>query len=126
MKRVVITFLIMVLAVGFIVYHNLKVSKLDDRVSNMYDTIIESFDNDDFDTIVSELESLREEWEDTQTWIGMTIDTNELEEIDISLKQSIEYARIGAKEDFIGEFIMFNQCIKHLTYYERITPESLM
>ena len=126
MKRVIIKILMMALAVGFIVYHNFKVSELDDKVNDVYDTIIDAFENDDFGIIVSELEGLREKWDDAQTWIGMTMDTNELEEIDISLKQSIEYAKIESKEDFIGEFIMFNQCIKHLTYYERITPESLM
>ncbi len=126
MKRVIITIVMMALAVGFIVYHNFKVSDLDDEVNNVYGTVIDAFENDDFDTIISELEELKGKWEDAQTWIGMTIDTDQLEEIDISLKQSIEYAKISAKEDFIGEYVMFNQCIKHLTYYERITPESLM
>lgn len=126
MKRVIITIVMLALAVGFIVYHNFKVSRLDDEVNNVYGTVIEAFENEDFDTIIRELEELKGEWEDAQTWIGMTIDTDQLEEIDISLKQSIEYAKINAKEDFIGEYVMFNQCIKHLTYYERITPESLM
>ena len=88
MKRVIITLAMLVLAIGLIVFHNFKVSDLDERVGRVYDTVTEAFERDDYETIVRELESLKEEWDDAQTWIGMTIDTDELEEIDISLKQS--------------------------------------
>ncbi len=126
MKRVIITVIMLALAVGFIVYHNTVVSRLDERIDRTYETVIGAFEKEDFEKITAELESLQKEWDDAQSWIGMTLDTDMLEEIDISLKQSIEYSKIAAKEDFIGEFVMFNQCVKHLTYYERLSVESLM
>ncbi len=126
MKRVIITVIMLALAVGFIVYHNTVVSKLDERVDRTYDTVMSAFEREDYEKITAELESLEEEWDDAQSWIGMTLDTDMLEEIGISLRQSIEYAKIAAKEDFIGEFVMFNQCVKHLTYYERLSIESLL
>lgn len=126
MKRVIITVIMLALAVGFIVYHNTVVSRLDERVDRTYDTVMGAFEQEDYEKITAELESLEKEWDDAQSWIGMTLDTDMLEEIGISLRQSIEYAKISAKEDFIGEFVMFNQCVKHLTYYERLSIESLL
>ena len=126
MKRVIITTVMLLAAVCFIVFHYHKVSELDKFAEESYNQIISAYERDDFVEISARLEKLKAAWDDTQTWAGMTVDTDQIEEIEISLLQSISYAKIQAKEDFIGEFILFNQHIKHLPYYEKITLESLL
>ena len=56
----------------------------------------------------------------------MTIKTNEVEEIEISLRQSRAYAELGDKEDFIGEFIMFRMLVEHLPHQEGLSINELL
>ncbi|MFR5439614.1 MAG: DUF4363 family protein, partial [Monoglobus pectinilyticus] len=88
--------------------------------------IIEAYHNDDYDKITDELNKIKQSWDEVQTWVGMTIDSAELEEIEISLQQCMHYAEIKDKEDFIGEFVLFNLLIKHLPFFEKLDLESLL
>lgn len=126
MNRVIISSVIVALAASLIFFHFQKVNTLDKTVDSSYDTIMEAYHNDDYDKITDELNKLKQSWDDVQTWVGMTIDSAELEEIEISLQQCIHYAEIKDKEDFIGEFVLFNLLIKHLPFFEKMDLESLL
>lgn len=126
MNRVIISSVIVALAASLIIFHFQKVNTLDKTVDSSYDTIMEAYHNDDYDKITDELNKLKQSWDDVQTWVGMTIDSAELEEIEISLQQCIHYAEIKDKEDFIGEFVLFNLLIKHLPFFEKMDLESLL
>lgn len=114
------------IALSFIAYHSYKINSFDKDVDKSYNIIINAYENDDFETISAELETLKKAWDDAQLHAGITIETSQLEEIEISLLQCIRYSQLADKEDFIGEFVLFNELIKHLPYYERITVESLL
>lgn len=126
MNRVIISSIIVALAASLIFFHFQKVTTLDKTVDASYDSIMEAYHNDDYDKITDELKKLKQSWDDVQTWVGMTIDTAELEEIEISLQQCMHYAEIKDKEDFIGEFVLFNLLIKHLPFFEKMDLESLL
>lgn len=114
------------LAVTFIFVHRGKVNDLDNAVDESYNVIMTAIEQDDTETMSKQLDELKNAWDDVQNWVGMTIDAEILEDIEISLAQCEQYARIGAKEDFIGEFIMFNHLIKHLPYFENTSLDSLL
>ena len=126
MNRVRISSVIVVLAASLIFFPFQKVNTLDKTVDSSYDTIIEAYHNDDYDKITDELNKIKQSWDEVQTWVGMTIDSAELEEIEISLQQCMHYAEIKDKEDFIGEFVLFNLLIKHLPFFEKLDLESLL
>lgn len=126
MKRVIITAVMVALAVTFIFVHRGKVNDLDNAVDESYNVIMTAIEQDDTETMSKQLDELKNAWDDVQNWVGMTIDAEILEDIEISLAQCEQYARIGAKEDFIGEFIMFNHLIKHLPYFENTSLDSLL
>lgn len=126
MKRVIVTAVMLALVLILICFHYHKMSDIDKLVDETYSTVMTAYEDDDFETILDELNKLKSTWDNDKTWIGMTADTDQMEEIEISLLQSIKYAEIADKEDFIGEYALFNQLIKHLSYYERITAESLL
>ncbi len=126
MKRVIVTVVMLTLVVILICFHYQKMSDIDKLVDETYIAVMTAYEDDDFQKISDKLSELKSVWDDDKTWIGITADTDQMEEIEISLLQSAKYAEIADKEDFIGEFVLFNQLIKHLSYYERITAESLL
>ena len=97
MNRVIISSVIVVLAASLIFFHFQKVNTLDKTVDSSYDTIMEAYHNDDYDKITDELNKIKQSWDEVQTWVGMTIDSAELEEIEISLQQcmhSVSYTHL--------------------------------
>lgn len=126
MKRVIITAVMVALAITFIFIHRGKVNELDSKVDESYPVIMTAIEQDDTETMRKQLDELKDAWDDVQNWVGLTVDAEILEDIEISLAQCEQYARIESKENFIGEFIMFNHLIKHLPYFENTSLESLL
>lgn len=126
MKRVIATLLMVVIAAVFIFVHRGKINELDRKVDESYTVIMTAVRLDDSETIKKQLDELQAAWDDVQTWVGLTIDAEILEDIDISLSQCEQYILIDAKEDFIGEFVLFSHMIKHLPYFENLSVESLL
>lgn len=125
MKRVIITVIMLFVALSFIFIHRGKVNKLSRDVDSSYDYVMTAVYNDDFSLIKQELEKLKSSWKDVEAWVSMTVDSDILEDIEISLDQCLEYTNHEDKEDFIGEYIMCTHLLKHLPYFENITFKSL-
>ncbi len=126
MKRVIATLIMLAVAMTFIFVHRGKINELDKKVDESYAIIMTAINQDDIETLNRQINELKSAWDDVQSWVGMTIDAEILEDIDISLAQCEQYALINAKEDLIGEFVLFSHMIKHLPYFENLSVESLL
>ena len=126
MNRVATGLCILALTAGFIGYHTYQILDLNQDVSGICAEIEQSYDRDDWNDIRGRLDQLQERWNQSRFWACLTIDTAQIEEIEISLRQSMEYADIHAKEDFIGEFIMFRMLVEHLPHQEGFSAEELL
>lgn len=118
MKRVlaVLTvFFVICTAVGF---HIRKTYEFTDEISGLSENVYRELENENWDAVRDNLKIMLDIWERSRLWACSTFSTREVDEMEISLKQSIVYAENEFKESFIGEFEMFRIMIEHLPKQE--------
>lgn len=126
MNRIAAALCILALTAGFIGFHTLQILNLSRDIDALCGEIQKSYQQEDWADIQSRLDQLQNRWNKSRFWACLTIDTAQIEEIEISLRQTIEYAKLQAKENFIGEFIMFRMLAEHLPHQEGFSPETLL
>lgn len=126
MKKTIVALCILLAIAIFVTVHTIMILRLSSDVFDISSRIEQHYQNDDWEAIQRELDALQKRWEKSRFWACMTIKTNEIEEIEISLRQSRAYAELGDKEDFIGEFIMFRMLVEHLPHQEGLSINELL
>ncbi len=126
MNRIVATIIIIAIIISVSSFHVYKVVKLTDKIDNTADIIYELYQLDKWSEIEAELKEISNLWNKNKLWAYLTLSTNQVDEIEISLKQCISYSQIGAKPDFIGEFRMFCMLVEHLPRQETFSFEELL
>lgn len=126
MSRTIIAVCLLILLSGFISFHTYEICALSNDVSRLCGGIESALENDDWDSVCSDTEKLRSRWDKSRLWASLTIDTAKIEEIEISLRQSAEYAKLKSKEDFVGEYYMFKLLVEHLPHQEGFSIEELL
>ncbi|MEG1441784.1 MAG: DUF4363 family protein [Oscillospiraceae bacterium] len=126
MKKFLLSLVVLLLILIGISYHAYAVIHLSDEISELSATVDKYYRVEDWENVISTLNLLQERWDKSRLWASLTIETTKIEEIDISLKQAREYAHVHAKEDFIGEFIMFQMLVEHLPHQEGFGVEELL
>ncbi len=126
MNRVVAAICILVLCAGFVGVHTYKIVRLNKDTTALCEAVEADFKKEDWDGVSGNLQKLQKRWDKSRFWACLTIETREIEEIEISLKQSMEYAKVQGKADFIGEFTMFRMQLSHLPHQEGFSLEELL
>lgn len=126
MNRMIVTISILVLCLGFVGLHTYQILELNDDMEDLCEEVREDFTVEDWSGIQKGLDRIEKRWNEDRFWACLTIDTEQIETIEISLKQSMEYAKIQAKPDFIGEFTMFQKSLEHLPHQEGFHIEELL
>ena len=126
MNRMMTALIIFLLAGGFVAFHTHEVLALSKDLEEICTRIEDDFAIEDWDSICEETQELRRRWEESRFWASLTIDTNEIEEIEISLSQSEKYADLKEPADFMGEFIMFKMLTEHLPHQEGFDIKELL
>lgn len=126
MSRVVISICILILMVGFIGFHTYEILSLNKDVDFICKNVETNFKNENWDKIKVNLDELDARWKKSRFWSCLTIDTDDIEEIEISLEQSKKYAEIENPESFIGEFMFLKLKMEHLPHQEGFSIEELL
>lgn len=126
MTRTTIAVCLLILLAGFIGFHTYEIYALSKDVNQLCDSIESALDSDDWDNVCSGTKELQNRWNKSRLWASLTIDTAKIEEIEISLRQSLEYAKLHSKEDFVGEYYMFKLLVEHLPHQEGFAIEELL
>ncbi len=126
MNRVVAAICILVLSGIFVGVHTYQIVKLKKDVTAICDGVEESYAEENWSGVSDKLQRLQNRWDKSRFWACLTIDTAEIEEIEISLKQSMEYAKAKAKPDFIGEFTLFRMRLEHIPHQEGFSMEEIL
>lgn len=126
MNRMLVILCIFLLTAGFVGCHTYAVRRLDQDVTQICDQIEASYDQGDWDRVSAGMRSLEERWNKSRFWACLTIDTQQIEELETSLRQSTRYAEIRAREDFIGEFVMFRMLAERLPHQEGFRLTELL
>ena len=123
LKTVICVLIIISLIISVHIY---KIYNLVDTIEGLSDMVISEYEKGSWENVSENLDKIDEKWKKNRLWVCSTMSTKQIDEIEISLRQSKEYARLSAKEDFIGEFCMFRLCIEHIIMQEGITLNELL
>lgn len=125
MKRMIPAIVILLIVIGVISIHLIKIHSVCDEIKVKSSEVFMAYDEDDWDKIYTLTREISNIWEENRTWATLTLPTAQIDEIEISLEQSIRYAELEAKPDFIGEFKMFDMLVEHIPRQEGLSVEEL-
>lgn len=126
MKAFVISVVLLVVMCTFIGIHSYLMMDLADRIAEECNHINTYVDTDNWSLVQNKLDKISDIWDSRRTWASLTINTNEIEQIEISLNQSKAYAKLEKKSDFMGEFIMFTMLVNHIPHQEGFHIEEIL
>ena len=126
MNRLLVALSLLLLAVGFVAFHTHEVLALNQDIEEICGRVEDGFAREDWATVSQGTQELQKRWDKSRIWASLTIKTVQIEEIEISLRQSARYAELQAKPDFIGEFIMFQMLTQHLPHQEGFDIKELL
>lgn len=126
MKKAYLCSLIFFVIVAIIFIHIYKISTLINEIEALSDLTVLEYNKNNWEEVCEDLKKIEDLWKKNRLWICSTISTKQIDEIEISLKQSIEYAKVGSGVDFIGEFSMFRLCIGHIPMQEGLSLYELL
>lgn len=126
MNRLLVALCLFLLAVGFVAFHTHEVLALHEDIASISNQIEDEFSREDWQAVSRDVQKLQERWDKSRFWASLTIETEKIEEIEVSLRQSARYAELKAKPDFIGEFIMFRMLSEHLPHQEGFDIKELL
>ncbi len=118
MRALIIAVSFLILIVIFIAVHSLLMFNLANSVGEACDAAVAFAENEKWDEVMTELEKIQQFWEKRRIWAALTISTEEIEQIEISLSQSKVFAAHRQKTDFLGEFAMFTLLMDHIPHQE--------
>lgn len=110
----------------FIGVHAYVIKNLADDITGRCNEIKKLVSENNWEKTEKKLDEIHELWHKKRLWTSLTISTKDIEQLEISLEQSREYARLGAKCDFMGEFIMFSMLLDHLPHQEGFHIEEIL
>lgn len=119
----------LILLSGILVFssiHAWKISELTNEIRLQNDEIYTAVQREEWEAAVQRLEEVQQTWDKSRLWISITIPSPDIEELEISLKQSVEYAKAQDISGFVGEFIMFRQLLLHLPHHEGFDVEEIL
>ncbi len=126
MKKFIISLLLLAVLTGLIIVHSVVMLKFGKEAGKMAETIKQSAQNDEWERVRADIKEFEALWEKRRTWAALTMRTNVIEEIDISMEQSRTYAINETKPDFLGEFIMLKRLIEHIPHQEGFHIEEIL
>lgn len=126
MKAFVISIILLIVLCTFIGVHSYVMISLSDRIADCCNRTIELVSSDRWDDAARELNEIGDIWDSRRMWASLTINTNKIEQIEISLNQSKAYAHLRQKSDFMGEFIMFTMLVDHIPHEEGFHIEEIL
>ncbi len=126
MKLMRLSIAILIVMCGFIGVHSYIMNKMGVSLSEKNDQIKNFALANDWENTRALLEEVSNEWEKYSTWASLTISTEDIEQLEISLEQAEVFALLEAKSDFFGEFIMFSRLVDHIPHREGFHIEEIL
>ena len=126
MKKFVVSLTLFFVLAALVVFHSAVLFGFGKKVENLSKNIISAAQKDDWQKTLYLLEENENEWNKKRLWAAVTIKTNVIEDIDISLNQSKAMAKLKAKPDFFSEFLMLEKLLQHIPHQEGLHIEEIL
>ena len=126
MKLMKLSIAILIVMCAFIGVHGYIMNKMEASLSEK-SILIKNFAlKDDWENTRKLLDEVDQEWKKYSTWASLTISTEDIEQLEISLEQAKTFAVLEEKSDFLGEFIMFSMLLDHIPHREGFHIEEIL
>ncbi len=126
MKVVWIAVAILVILCILLGVHSYIMSSMAKQIISECDAIKGLMSDENWTDILLRLKNIEKIWEKHRIWASATIESNDMEQIEISLAQSRAFAQSGQFSGFVGEFTMFAKLIEHIPVHEGFYPEEIL
>lgn len=126
MRALIVAITIFLVICIFIGIHSYIMINLTKRISPICEETIGFASADQWDKVIKNIDQIQNFWDKKRLWASLTISTKNIEEIEISLKQSRVFAVLHEKSDFMGEFIMFSMLLDHIPHQEGFSIEEIL
>lgn len=119
------TIILLVMCV-FIGIHAFLMNKMGKSLEEKNNKIFELASTEDWEAVQLSLDDVKQEWEKYSTWAALTISTDDIEQLEISLAQAQAFAKLKEKTNFFGEFIMFAKLVDHIPHREGLHIQEIL
>lgn len=123
LRAAIIILLVMCLFIGI---HSYIMNKMGNFLGEKNAEIQALASADDWEGTRTRLKEVIREWEKYSSWAALTISTEDIEQLEISLAQALAFAHLEEKSDFLGEFIMFSNLVDHIPHREGFHIEEIL
>lgn len=103
-----------------------KINSMSEKINSVNARIAESLKTENWQDIKTSVKEISDIWKENRTWVGITLSAKQIDEIEISLEQSLVYSEIESKDSFMGEYRMFCMLIEHLPKQEGVSLSELV
>ncbi|MBQ2890786.1 MAG: DUF4363 family protein [Clostridia bacterium] len=126
MKKFVVSFIVFFVLLSLIIFHSVSMLRLGENIDKLCNRAEKLATAEKWEEAEKTLKEIRKKWEEKSIWTSLTIETDELEQIEVSLRQSEKYAKLRDKEKFVGEFTMFSTLVEHIPHHEGFHIEEIL
>ena len=126
MKKFVMACIAFAVILAVVIVHSVTMVNLGKTMKELCDKTEKYAASEEWKSVSQYLDKIKKEWEKKGLWTALTIRTNEIEQIEISLKQCEKYAKMKEKAKFIGEFTMFSNLVEHIPHQEGFHIEEIL
>ena len=126
MKALVVAISIFLVICTFIGIHSYIMINLTKSLRPICEETITLAKADRWNEVIKNIDHIQNQWDKKRLWASLTISTKNIEEMEISLKQSRAFADLHEKPDFMGEFIMFSLLLDHIPHQEGFSIEEIL
>ncbi len=126
LKKFVISCVMFFALLALIIIHSVSMLKLGDDIKTLCDKTEDMVLEGRWTEAEENIKEIQKKWDKKGIWTALTIETNELEQIEISLKQSEKYVKLQDKGKFLGEFTMFSKLVEHIPHHEGFHIEEIL
>lgn len=126
MKVFRVAIVIFVVICIFIGSHSYIMTHMGKSIAGINQKIEKAAKGEEWEDVTSLLDKVEKEWKKHRVWAALTISTEDIEQLEISLEQSKAFAKIKEKADFLGEFIMFSKLVEHIPHREGFHIEEVL
>ncbi len=121
-----VSIVIFVVICTFIGSHSYIMTHMGKAIAEINLKTEKAASEEDWELASALLDEAETEWKRHSLWAALTINTNDIEQLEIALSQAKAFAKLGQKSDFFGEFVMFSKMVEHIPMREGFRIEEIL
>lgn len=120
MKNLIISLVLLGFLIVIVISHSVVMMKFGEKTEKLTHMIQSCAENEEWEKTRESLKNFEKIWNKMKKIAVLTLKTNVIDEIDISLNQCKAHAEIEEKTDFLNECIRLKQCIHSVVRQESL------